>query len=388
MIGSQRTAWRRGDAATQHVPGAIDLRCSNPSELGLVHAPELLHTLATPAALVYRPEPLGLASARAAVCEHYAARGISLVPDDVWVCAGTSEAYTQWMWLTCDPGEVWWVPQPGYRLLEVIARLAGVELRGYPLRFDGRWSIDLDALRHGVEHEPRSRAVVVVAPGNPTGSYLAHAELAALASLCTERQLVLVVDEVFAEHDVEVPADRVRHVAGPLGCAVVVLSGLSKVAALPQLKLAWGAWHGPASQRAAWFDRLAHIADAYLSAASPVQLALPALLAAGDELRPRIAARVGENLAAARALLAGTTLDVLPVEGGWTLLLRLPAIGGHDDAAWSDTLARDAGVLVQPGWLFDVPAPPRIALSLLTVPELFARGVSAIAEHVARTIRG
>ena len=386
MSASRRGTWPAPSpeaSALGELHAAIDLTCTTPSEVGLVHDEELLAALADPQGLRYAPDPLGMASARAAVCDYYAARGVTLDADRVALCSGTSEAYSQWMWLTADPGDVWCVPQPGYPLLDVLAQLAGVELRGYSLRFDGRWAIDVDALAATID--ARTRAIVVVAPGNPTGSYIARTELAAIAELCAAHDLLLVVDEVFADHAIEIPADRVQHVAAPLPCACVVLSGLSKVAALPQLKLAWSAWHGPRATHAAWWDRLAHVADAWLSVATPVQLALPALFAAGAAMRVRIDARIRTNVARARRAFADTAIDVLPVEGGWTLLLRLPAL--LDDQNWSIALARDAGVRVQPGWLFDLPTPPRVALSLLTTPENFANGIDAIAQHVADVLR-
>ncbi|HWB82347.1 MAG TPA: pyridoxal phosphate-dependent aminotransferase [Nannocystaceae bacterium] len=386
MSTSRRGRWPAPSPeaiALDQLSAAIDLTCSNPSEVGLVHDEAVLAALADPQALRYAPDPLGIASARASVCEYYAARGVTLDIDRVALCCGTSEAYSQWMWLTADPGDVWCVPQPGYPLLDVLAQLAGVELRGYPLRWDGRWSIDLHALASSID--ARTRAIVAVAPGNPTGSYLGRTELDAIAELCAANDLLLVVDEVFADHAIDVPGDRVRHVAGPLPCACVVLSGLSKVAALPQLKLAWSAWHGPQPMHAAWWDGLAHVADAWLSVATPVQLALPTLFAAGDAMRARIDERLRSNLATARRIFAGTAIDVLPVEGGWTLLLRLPAL--FDDHGWAIALARDADVRVHAGWLFELATPPRVVISLLTSPEQLAIGLDAIAQHVASVLR-
>ena len=364
------------------VPDAIDLTVSNPTEVGLVHPDEVYAALGNPAAARYEPAPFGIASARAAVVDHYARRHVAVAHDRVWLTASTSEAYGQLMLLSCDPGDVWWVPQPGYPLLDAIAKPLGVELRRYPLHWLGRWHVGLAELGSAVAAEPRSRAIVAVAPGNPTGAYLGKAELEVIAQLCASRDLAFVVDEVFADHDIALLPDRVRHVGGDLPCTTFVLSGLSKVAALPQMKLGWVVMHGPTDAALAVLARVEHLADAFLSVATPVQLALPQLLAAGDALRPVIRARLRTNLASLRAACAGTVIDVLDVEGGWVALVRLPSLA--DDLEWAVDLATHARVLVQPGYLFDLPAPPRIALSLLVEPDRFARAFTAVVARVTQ----
>jgi alanine-synthesizing transaminase len=356
---------------------AIDLCTSNPTEVGLVYPPEVYAALGDARAARYEPEPFGLRSARAAIVDHYARRGVAVDRDRVWLTASTSEAYAQLMLLTADPGDVWWVPTPGYPLFDALARPLGVELRPYPLHFDGRWHVGVDEVAAAVEAEPRSRAIVAVAPGNPTGNYLAATEVDAFARLCAKQGIALVVDEVFADHEVEGPRDRVRHVGGPLPCATFVLSGLSKVAALPQMKLGWIVAHGPAAEVAPVLARAEHLADAFLSVATPVQLALPTLLAAGDTLRPTLVDRVRTNLATLRN--ARAPMDVLPVEGGWVAIVRLPAV--QDDLAWARDLAEHAGVLVQPGYLYDLPS-ARIVVSLLVEPARFARAAESIAARV------
>lgn len=366
--------------ARARVPGALDLTVSNPTEVGLVHSAEVYAKLGDPAAARYDPVPFGLASARAAVVDHYARREVAVAHDRVWLTASTSEAYAQLMLLACDPGDVWWVPRPGYPLLDALAQPFGVELRGYPMHWHGRWQVGLAELSAAVAAEPRSRAIVAVAPGNPTGAYLSRAELDELAQLCARRELALVVDEVFADHEVAVPPDRVRHTGGALPCATFVLSGLSKVAALPQMKLGWVVAHGPEDIVAPVLARAEHLADAFLSVATPVQLALPELLAAGDALRPRVRERVRTNLACLRAASSGTPMDVLDVEGGWVALVRLPSV--TDDLGWAVDLVTHARVLVQPGYLYDLPAPPRLAVSLLVEPDRFAPAAAAIAERV------
>jgi alanine-synthesizing transaminase len=359
---------------------AIDLCTSNPTEVGLVHPPEVYAALGDARAARYEPEPFGLRPARAAIVDHYARRGVAVDRDRVWLTASTSEAYAQLMLLTADPGDVWWVPQPGYPLFDALARPLGVELRPYPLHFEGRWHVGVEELAAAVAGEPRSRAIVAVAPGNPTGAYLATTEVDALAELCEAQGIALVVDEVFADHEVERPRDRMRHVGGPLPCATFVLSGLSKVAALPQMKLGWVVAHGPVAEVAPVLARAEHLADAFLSVATPVQLALPTLLAAGDALRPTLVERVRTNLAALRNSRDRAPMDVLPVEGGWVAIVRLPAL--QDDLAWTRDLAEHAGVLVQPGYLYDLPS-ARIVVSLIAESARFARAVESIAARVA-----
>lgn len=362
------------------VPDAIDLCTSNPTEVGLVHPPRVYAALGDGRAARYEPAPFGLASARTAVADHYARRGVAVERERVWLTASTSEAYAQLMLLTADPGDVWWVPQPGYPLLDALASPLGVVPRRYPLHFDDRWSVGLAELSAAIAGEPRSRAVVAVAPGNPTGAYLSTTEVDALARLCAAHEIALVVDEVFADHEVDRPHDRVRHVGGALACATFVLSGLSKVAALPQMKLGWVVAHGPDAEIAPVLARAEHLADALLSVATPVQIALPELLAAGDAMRPQITERVRANLEVLHAARHFAPVDAAPVEGGWVAIVRLPAL--LDDVDWARDLALHAGVLVQPGYLYELPA-ARIVVSLLVEPDRFAHAVASIAARVA-----
>lgn len=378
-------------AARARTADAIDLTPSNPSEVGLVHPPEVYAALGDPGAARYEPAPFAPWSARAAVVDHDARRDVEVTPERVWLTASTSEAYAQLMLLSGRPGDGWWVPRSGYPLLEALACPLGIELRAYSLGYLGRWGVDLAELAALVAAEPRSRAIVAVAPGNPTGAYLSRSELDAITSLCAAHDLAFVVDEVFSDYPLVQRADRVRHVGGALPCATFVLSGLSKVAALPQMKLGWVVAHGPRDLVAPALARVEHLADAFLSVATPVQLALPTLLAAGDGLRPRILARLQANLATLARACADAPLDVLDVEGGWIALVRLPAIGANappdttfDDVAWACDLCEHARVVVQPGYLYDLASPPRVAVSLLTEEDRFAIGVRALVRRVTQ----
>jgi aspartate/methionine/tyrosine aminotransferase len=263
----------------------------------------------------------------------------------------------------------------------MIADLAHVELRPYPLLYDGTWSIDLVGLEEVID--PRTRAIVLVAPNNPTGNYLSAAEIAAVDALAAARGLAVLVDEVFFDYPIG-HALKDSPLAGPGEALTFVLSGLSKVAALPQLKLAWTAARGPATLVREAMRRLELVADTYLSAATPVQRAAPALLAAAPAVQAAIRARVHANLDRLRRACAGTSLGVLDVEAGWTALVRLPQILDDGGRGWARELLH-AGVLTQPGELYELP-PAHLALSLITPEPGFAAGLERVTERVAHVL--
>jgi len=330
----------------------------------------------------YEPEPLGTSHAREQVAAYYRARGCACEGREVFLTASTSEAFAWLMALLCDPGDAVLVPRPGYPLLDYLAELSGVRLVHYSLRYAGTWQVELEDLRRRVESEARVRAVFATSPGNPTGGYLKRGELGALERLCAERELALVVDEVFADYPLRPDPERVAWALGPRACLTFVLSGLSKVALLPQLKLSWGVVCGPAARVEAGLARLALIADSFLSVATPVQLALGRILAAAPAIQAQVRARTGANLVALRGALARGAASVLDAEGGWAAVLQLPALGGLDDERWALALL-EAGVLVQPGSLYDLDGCHAV-VSLLSEPEPFASGVAILAREVAR----
>lgn len=389
---SARSAWPSEPSpwaqAVEHAratsPDLLDLTPSNPTQVGLVHPEPVYRSLGDPQGARYEPHPLGLPVARDAVAAYYARRGQTVDPARLWLCASTSEAYAQLLTLLADPGDTVLVPSPGYPLLDMLGDLAGVRRVPYPLRRDGRWFIDLDGLDRALARSPRARVLVVIAPGNPTGAMLDPTQWHALQARARTHDLALVVDEVFADYPLDPPPDRLRFV-GDDGAPCLVLSGLSKVAALPQLKLSWVAMHGPEATVAPLRTRAELVADALLSVATPVQRALPTLLAAAEPMQQRIRQRLAENLGALRAGVPGQPLDLLPADGGWTALLRLPAVHELDDLGWTQRLLQ-AGVLVQPGFLFDLPAPPQVAVSLLTPPATLRRGIDRLVACVGTVI--
>ena len=353
----------------------LDLTESNPTRVGLSPgASELTAALSTAESALYSPEPLGLGSARAAIAAELAASGYLVGADQILLTASTSEAYGLLFKLLCEPGDELLVPSPSYPLLDVLAQLEQVRLVPYPLRYDGEWHVDVPALRAACG--PRTRAIVVVNPNNPTGSYLKRGELAQLAAL----DLPLISDEVFADFALRDDSERAPSALRASDRTLVFrLSGLSKACALPQLKLAWTAIAGPSALVEEARLRLEHIADAYLSPSTPVQLALPKLLAAGPRTRAAITTRVRRNLAELARALAGSAANVLTVEGGWYAIVRLPAL--LDDETWALTLLDEDALLVQPGYYYDLGG-THLVLSLICEESTFDEGARRLAARV------
>lgn len=356
----------------------LDLSRSNPTRAAVPYAEDaILQALAAPRSLVYEPEPFGPMVARAALAREWAARGFDVPAADIVLTASTSEAYTFLFKLLCDPGDELLVPAPSYPLFEHLCRFEAVVPVAYPLRFDGAWSIDLDAVRS--RRSARTRAVLCVSPNNPTGQLVQKDELRALADL----GLPLISDEVFGSYLLEPRASAVRSALEADGTLVFALSGLSKLAALPQMKLAWISMAGPASELHEARARLELVADAFLSPNAPVACALPELLAARATSERHVLARLRANLGRVRSRVAGSPLSVLPVEGGWYAVLRLPRT--QSEEAWVLGLLADEGVLVQPGYFFDFAEEAYVVVSLLTPEAEFDVGIERLHAYVQRS---
>jgi alanine-synthesizing transaminase len=353
----------------------LDLTLSNPTEAGLPPFSQALAALQAARGHRYEPEPLGLRSAREAVSAWMGAHAVPVAPERIVLTASTSEAYAFLFKLLCDPGDEVLVPAPSYPLFGYLAQFESARVVSYPLHYDGHWHAPLHLLREACS--PATRAVVTVHPNNPTGSYLKRDELAGLASL----ELPIICDEVFAPYPLEADPNRAASALQAQDAPVFSLHGLSKLAGLPQFKLAWICIGGPE----AWVDearaRLELIADTFLSVATPVQLALPAILSEHAPFTAAIASRIARNLARLRELTAGSALDVLRVEGGWYAVVRLPAV--LDDHAWALRLL-EGDVWIQPGYFYDFATGPYIVLGLLTNEREFEQGVTRIMEVVTQ----
>lgn len=389
MRFSKKTAWELGENALtarlreRRARGedVVDLTVSNPTECGFAYDDAaILAALAVREALEYEPQPFGLGRARAAVAQYYREHGVDVPIANICLTTSTSEAYSYLFRLLCDPGDEVLIARPSYPLFDFIARLDSVELREYPLLYDPgasaasshAWSIDFDALRAAITG--RTRAVIVVHPNNPTGNYASDAERRELEALCAERGLALIVDEVFLDYAIAKAHAASSFMAGEGPALCFVLSGLSKACALPQMKLSWIVARGPADAVRDAMARLEVVADTFLSVNAPTQAALPSWLSGRGGLQQQILERVRRNLAVLDARLQGSHAGRLAVEGGWTVVLRVPReVDGQPFAE----AALDRGVLVQPGEFYGLPE-GRVVVSLLSLPDVWDRGLKLL----------
>jgi aspartate/methionine/tyrosine aminotransferase len=422
----------------------LDLTASNPTNIGLrYNEQKLLQALARPEALTYEPVAKGLLPAREAIVGYYAGRGVSISPDDLILTTSTSEAYSFVFRLLCDPGDGVLVPAPSYPLFDFLADLQDVRLTPYELVYDHGWQMDFHSLnvrlnktfeshstKTGLSGAPeqncpshpvvqrqadqggapapseisKRRAVLVVHPNNPTGSFVKAAEAAQLRRFCAENNLALIADEVFLDYSLNVEDELpgaplnpslVEWDAKPASFASSVeateendvltftLSGLSKISGLPQMKVAWIAVTGPDELKREALARLEVIADTYLSMNAPVQWAIPAMLEEGHSIQQQLMARIRANLAELdRQLMAQKLCTHLRVEGGWYAVLRVPVTGSDEEL--SIALLRQTGVLVQPGHFYDFATDGYLVLSLITPQEIFADGLLRLLRFIAQ----
>jgi len=372
--------WAARVAARRAAGGTLlDLTISNPTQVGLTLAgPETLSALAHPRAAEDRPDPRGLPSAREAVAAYYGARGTPVDASAIVLTSGTSESYAHLFRLLADPGDVVVVPAPGYPLIEPIARLEGLDVASYRLRWDGAWHLDLGSLDQALDEAgARARALVVIEPHHPTGSCLSPQDRDALESRLVARGVALISDEVFA--DFPWPP-RVEGFTGWLGTRRVptfVLGGLSKCCGLPQMKLGWIALAGPPEVLIASLERLEWIADLFLTVGGPVQHALPSLLDRRGSFQERVRERLRANRASLSAFMsAHPEVESLGGEGGWSVVLRLPSAMVDD---WALALL-ERDVIVHPGHFYDLEHEGAIVLSLIPTTKTFVAGIQGIGE--------
>lgn len=375
----------------------LDLTESNPTRVGLAYPPSLLAPLSDPAGLRYEPSPRGLAVAREAIALDALRHGLDVDPSRIVLTASTSEAYGFLFKLLCNPDDEVLVPRPSYPLFEHLSALDAVRAVPYALDPHGHWAIDVPSIERAIT--PRTRAVLVVSPNNPTGSRLTSQERDTLAALCDRHALALVGDEVFAEYTLRGAAGGLGGGGGSGGggaggghvsvlsqdrVLTFALGGLSKSIGLPQAKLGWMLAGGPSAVVDAALDRLDLIADTYLSVSTPVQLATPLLLERGKDIRAAIQARIEANLRVLeRAVARAPGCTLLHPDAGWTAVLRVPATRSEEDLVL-DLLERDR-VLIMPGYFYDFSGEAYLIVSLLPDPVVFDDAITRVLGRVEAT---
>lgn len=386
---SQRTNWslakNRFTVALDELKDGgkafVDLTESNPTACGLeFDDKKILGSLSDQACLKYEPTAQGLPVARKAVAEYYRQRmPLTDGPtEDIFLSTSTSEAYSHAFRLLCDPGDEVLIPHPGYPLFELLATIQDVTLVPYPLLYDHGWQIDQEALQSAVG--PRTRAVIVVNPNNPTGSFIKKNEFNWLNQLCVKRNLAIVSDEVFLDYSFE--SQDAMSFAGNREALTFTMSGLSKVSGLPQMKVAWTVVSGPESLKRPSMERLELIADTYLSMSAPIQLATPALLESRHAFQRHLMNRLRRNLAELDGQLSGhKSCARLKIEGGWCAVLHVPVTQPDEELAIA--LMRDKQVVLHPGHFFDFPKDGYLIVSLMTSEKDFREGIKRVLEFVA-----
>jgi alanine-synthesizing transaminase len=354
----------------------LDLTASNPTECGFQYdGSSILKALITPAVLKYHPDPRGLRPARVAVQEYYERRNERVSIDDLILTTSTSEAYSFVFRLLCNPGDEVLVPTPSYPLFEFLADIQDVKLIRYPLVYDHGWQIDFHALEAAVT--PRTRAVILVHPNNPTGHFTKLEELNRLNQICAARDLAIIADEVFLDFSMDggIRNSFIQNESS----LTFSMSGISKISGLPQMKFAWLAVSGPATQKREALARLEVIADTFLSMNAATQAAAPTLLAQRHGLQQQLMARVRSNLAELdRQLSDQKACTRLEIEGGWYAVIRVPAIRSDEELALE---LLEEGVYLHPGHFYDFPAEGYLVVSLITRERAFAEGIEKLLAH-------
>ena len=386
---SKRTDWKLTHnrfTETQHQleksgRAVLDLTVSNPTRVGVQHDERIFQSLLNPKALDYDPQPKGMLSAREAVVNYYRDqyKGSDFDPESLILTTSTSEGYSYVFRLLCNPQEEILVPKPSYPLFEFLADLQDVKLVPYPLLYDHGWQIDFPSLNNAVTS--KTRAVVLVHPNNPTGSYVSQSEQNSLNKFCNEHGLALIVDEVFLDYSHD--AARRPTFAANNAALTFTLSGLSKISALPQMKLAWIVTSGPAEQVHAAMQRLEVIADTYLSVNAPIQLATAVLLDQRRIVQSFLLTRLQVNLEEFDQQLSRQKSCVrLHVEGGWYAVLRVPVTQSDEDLAIA--IMKNLSVLVHPGHFYDFASDGYLVVSLITEPKEFSEGIKRVLDFLNR----
>jgi alanine-synthesizing transaminase len=362
----------------------FDLTASNPTRVGLTYDDgEILAALSLPAAMTYAPDPHGLLEARRSIGQYYRELGVSIEADDIFLTASTSEAYAILFKLLGNPDDEILIPRPGYPLLAHLAWFENLQPISYPLRYDDAqgWFIDLDVLEALIT--PKSRAIVVVSPNNPTGNYVKQTELAVLDQICRRNHLALIVDEVFGDFPAMDAPQPSRTVLNRSEALSFVLNGFSKMLGLPQVKLGWIAVGGEPGLVQAARTRLEVLLDFYLSVATPVQHAVARLLATCQAIQEQIHARIAANGRFMEEQIQRTSSGrVLKREGGWYGIIEISDALTDEERVLQ--LLERQNTLVHPGYFYDFQREGCVVISLLPHPEMFQTGITRLSAQLGR----
>jgi alanine-synthesizing transaminase len=356
----------------------FDLTESNPTRIGLDYdSKEILAALSQPQSLAYEPDPRGLVQAREAIATYYADQGEHVDLDAIFLTASTSEAYSILFKLMGNPGEEILIPRPGYPLLPYLACFEGVNAVSYPLRYDDRkgWFIDMDVLQALIN--PKTKAIVLVNPNNPTGSYVNRQELTAFGTVCRDYDLALIVDEVFSDFMATENPGRVRTAVNHSNSLTFVLNGLSKMVGLPQVKLGWMVVNGDPDRSAQALSRLEMMLDFYLSPSTPVQHAVKRLLQQRQMIQRQMFSRIASNMGFLEEQTAKTS-NIRPLirQGGWYAVIEVfDAVSDEDRIL--QLLDRDS-TLVHPGYFYDFHRDGFLVVSLLPPVEIFREAITRL----------
>lgn len=366
-----RECTARGDAI-------LDLTETNPTRCGFLAPSWLLESISTTSSLFYEPDPKGLPEARSALARWYGARGLHVNPDSIFLTASTSEAYYILFRLLCNSGDEVLLPRPGYPLFDILASLSDIRIVPYDLRYDGEWHFDIESIRAGMSD--RTRAIVIVTPNNPTGSFLKKDEWREIEAMAINRHCAVIADEVFSAFHFEKDPQRIASLSESSNVLTFTLNGLSKLAGLPQMKLAWMTVSGPETEYRPALNRLELISDTLLSVATPIQRAVPLILQEIESFTAPILTRVSHNESVLRSRVdSASGVSVFRLEGGWNAIVRVPATRSDED--WALELLQSAGVLVHPGHLFDCAMGTCLVISLLPAHETFAKAIDRIVKR-------
>ena len=358
----------------------LDLTVSNPTRVAIdFPVAEILDGLTQAQSMRYEATPRGLPIARQAVADYYREHGFDVDPDRIHLTASTSEGYSYLFKLLVDHGQSVLVPQPSYPLFEFLAALEGVNLQSYELSYlhPAGWRLDFDSIKRAITTE--TRAIIIVNPNNPTGSFIKKTEIAELNEICSRHELALIIDEVFNDYPLTSACEHQSSFVNNDSVLTFVMSGLSKVMALPQMKLGWIVTNGPVLLRERAIERLDLIADTFLSVGTPVQHALPFWFKHRSRLQAEIINRASKNLDWLAHTVESSSCRLLKVEGGWSAILEIPRILPEEELILK--LLRDDDVLIHPGYFFDFSREAFLVLSLLPPGEIFHEAVNRMISH-------